>query len=92
MTKLHGILTIHCQEQFINKLNNDNLHTKLQRVQILPVVPGSFFPCDRRHFFSPWLAVVGETLFVADFYHWISGGILHDGFEAVMKTQLQVST
>lgn len=35
---------------------------------------------------------MGETLFVADFYHWISDGILHDGFEAVVKTQLQVST
>ena len=31
MTKLHGILTIHCQEQFINKLNNYNLHTKPQQ-------------------------------------------------------------
>lgn len=35
---------------------------------------------------------MGETLFVADFYHRISGGILHDGFKAVVKTQLQVST
>lgn len=35
---------------------------------------------------------MGEPLFVADFYHRISGSILHDGFEAVVKTQLQVST
>ena len=53
---------------------------------------GVSFPVTAGIFFSPWLAVVGETLFVADFYHWISGSILHDGFEAVMKTQLQVST
>lgn len=53
MTKLHGILTIHCQEQFINKLNNDNLHTKSQRVQMSPVVPGSFFPVTAGIFFSP---------------------------------------
>ena len=26
---------------------------------------------------------MGETFFVAEFYHWISGGFLHDGFEAV---------
>ena len=28
---------------------------------------------------------MGETLGVADFYHWISGGILHDVFEAVVN-------
>ena len=28
---------------------------------------------------------MGEALGVADFYHWISGGILHDGFEAVVN-------
>ena len=49
---------------------------------------GVFFPVTAGIFFSPWLAVVGETLFVADFYHWISGGILHDGFEAVMKNAI----
>ena len=31
---------------------------------------------------------MGETLFVADFYHWISDGILHDGFEAVVKNAI----
>ncbi|MGN0726229.1 MAG: hypothetical protein ACI4LR_08685 [Treponema sp.] len=29
-----------------------------------------------------------ETLFVADFYHWISDGILHDGFETVVKNAI----
>ena len=28
---------------------------------------------------------MGEAFGVADFYHWISGGILHDGFEAVVN-------
>ena len=28
---------------------------------------------------------MGETFFVADFYHWIGGGILHDAFEAVVN-------
>ena len=27
---------------------------------------------------------MGEAFFVADFYHWIGGGFLHDGFEAVV--------
>ena len=28
---------------------------------------------------------MGKSFLVADFYHWISGGILHDGFETVVK-------
>ena len=28
---------------------------------------------------------MGEAFGVADFYHWISGGILHDDFEAVVN-------
>ena len=28
---------------------------------------------------------MGKAFFVADFYHWIGGGILHDGFEAVVN-------
>lgn len=35
---------------------------------------------------------MGKPFLVADFYHRISGGILHDGFESVVKTQFQVST
>ena len=34
----------------------------------------------------------GKDLLRSRFYHWIGGGILHDGFEAVVKTQFQVST
>ena len=27
---------------------------------------------------------MGEAFFVADFYHWVGGGFLHDDFEAVV--------
>ena len=30
-------------------------------------------------------AVVGETFFIADFYHWIGDGFLHYCFEAVVN-------
>jgi hypothetical protein len=36
-----------------------------------------------QEFFEAVTAVVGESFFVADFQHGISGGVLHDTFKAV---------
>lgn len=44
---------------------------------------GEFFFAGTQEFFEAVASVVGESFFIADFQHGISGGVLHDCFIAV---------